>query len=126
MDRTDLIIKNGEVLTRDGLRRVAIAIQGEKIIAVDTECNLPRGAEEIDAGGRVVIPGFIDTHVHFREPGYTHKENWESGSKAAAGGGVTMVVADYYHCVEDYFETFVRIYDEHFSQQNGFWRPYVE
>ena len=33
---------------------------------------------------------------------------------------------DYYHCVEDYFETFVTIYDEHFSRQYGFWRPYVE
>jgi len=33
---------------------------------------------------------------------------------------------DYYRCVEDYFETFVRIYDEHFSRQYGFWRPYVE
>ena len=93
MDRVGLVIKNGEVLTREGLRRVAIAVQNEKIVAIDTEHNLPKGVEEIDATGKIVIPGFIDTHVHFREPGYTHKEDWESGSKAAAGGGVTMVVA---------------------------------
>jgi hypothetical protein len=34
--------------------------------------------------------------------------------------------SDYYHCVEDYFDTFVRIYDDHFSRQYGFWRPYLE
>lgn len=93
MDRVDLLIKNGEVLTPEGLRRVGIAVLDERIMAVDVEQNLPPGVEEIDAAGKVIIPGFIDSHVHFREPGFTEKEDWETGSKAAAAGGVTMVVA---------------------------------
>lgn len=92
MNVVDLLIKNGEVLTPDGLKRAGIAIQGERILAVDMEQNLPSGAEEIDGDGKVIIPGFIDSHVHFREPGFTYKEDWETGSRAAAAGGVTMVV----------------------------------
>ncbi len=92
MSTADLVVKNGEVLTPGGLRRAGIAVQGGRIAAVDLEGNLPSASEEIDASGKVVIPGFIDSHVHFREPGYTYKEDWETGSKAAAAGGVTMVV----------------------------------
>jgi dihydroorotase len=50
-----------------------------------------RGAEEFDAAGLVVCPGFIDMHVHLREPGFEHAENIESGSRAAAAGGFTSV-----------------------------------
>ena len=46
----------------------------------------------MDANGHVALPGAIDTHVHFREPGFEHKETWASGTTAAAAGGVTMVV----------------------------------
>ncbi len=92
MNTIDLVIKNGDVLTPQGLKRMGVAVHEGRIFAMDIEQNLPKGAEEIDASGKVLIPGFIDTHVHFREPGYTYKEDWESGSKAAAAGGVTMVV----------------------------------
>ncbi|MEY3481847.1 MAG: Dihydroorotase, partial [Verrucomicrobiota bacterium] len=51
------------------------------------------GAEEIDARGLVVCPGFIDMHVHLREPGHGAKETIETGTKAAAAGGFTSVVA---------------------------------
>lgn len=51
-----------------------------------------RAEERIDARGRLVLPGAIDAHVHFRDPGATHKEDWESGSTSAAAGGVTTVV----------------------------------
>jgi dihydroorotase len=51
-----------------------------------------RAEESIDARGLIVLPGAIDVHVHFRDPGFTHKEDWESGSISAAFGGVTTVV----------------------------------
>lgn len=51
-----------------------------------------RAEERIDARGRLILPGAIDAHVHFRDPGATYKEDWESGSVSAAAGGVTTVV----------------------------------
>ena len=50
------------------------------------------GAQVIDASGKVVAPGLVDIHVHFREPGQTHKEDIHTGSLAAAAGGFTTVV----------------------------------
>src|SRR5204863_48756 len=49
-------------------------------------------AQIIDAGRKLVLPGAIDSHVHFRQPGYEHKEDWSSGTTAAAFGGVTTVL----------------------------------
>lgn len=51
------------------------------------------GAERLDAGGKLLCPGLVDLHVHFREPGQTHKENIETGSMAAVAGGFTSVCA---------------------------------
>ncbi|WP_232700328.1 dihydroorotase [Halobacterium wangiae] len=50
------------------------------------------GDELVDASGKLLLPGMIDVHVHFRQPGYGHKETWASGSRSAAAGGVTTVV----------------------------------
>ena len=69
-----------DILIDDG----RIAALGKGLAAED--------AEVIDAGGKVVAPGLIDLHVHFREPGLTYKEDIASGSRAAARGGVTTVV----------------------------------
>ena len=60
---------------------------GEKLKVKDKDDRI------IDARGMVVMPGLVDLHVHFRDPGQTEKEDIESGSKAAARGGVTTVVA---------------------------------
>ena len=58
-------------------------------------CAIPaekmRGASVVNATGHLLLPGVIDTHVHFREPGLTHKATWGSESRAAAAGGVTFV-----------------------------------
>lgn len=66
-----------------------IRIEGETIVAIDSGLD---GSPTVDLAGRQVLPGAIDVHVHFREPGATHKESWQSGTQAAAAGGVTTVI----------------------------------
>ena len=69
-----------------------VRIAGERVAALDE--NLPPGADEqvVDATDRLLLPGMIDVHVHFRQPGDPHKETWVTGSRSAAAGGVTTVV----------------------------------
>ncbi len=87
-----LLIKNGRVIDpatgRDGIADVLI--DGATIAAVREDIEAD-GAEELDATGLVVAPGFIDIHVHLREPGITHAETIETGARAAAAGGFTRV-----------------------------------
>jgi dihydroorotase len=77
----------------DGRHR-DVRIDGERIDAVAEAGTLDAGADEraIDAAGKRLLPGMIDVHVHFRQPGFGHKETWTTGSKSAAAGGVTTVV----------------------------------
>ncbi|HKD20411.1 MAG TPA: dihydroorotase [Rhizomicrobium sp.] len=89
-DRFDLLIKNGTVATPSGIAEAAVGVVGGRIAAVGA---LPgaSAAEVFDAKGLHVLPGAIDSQVHFREPGNEHKEDLESGSRAAVLGGVTAV-----------------------------------
>jgi len=66
-----------------------VRVDGESIAEVGT--GLDDDGETIDADGKLLLPGMIDAHVHFREPGFPHKETWRTGSKSAAAGGVTTV-----------------------------------
>jgi len=75
----------------DGRRR-DIRITDGSITAVEQSLALREDEVLLDAAGRTLMPGAIDVHVHFREPGYEHKETFHSGSRAAAAGGVTTVV----------------------------------
>ncbi len=75
----------------DGRRR-DIRITDGSIAAVEQSLALREDEKLLDAAGRTLMPGAIDVHVHFREPGYEHKETFHSGSRAAAAGGVTTVV----------------------------------
>jgi len=86
----DLLIRNGILVNHDGEGRRDIAILGGKIAAIGDLARADAG-EIIDATGLHVLPGVIDTQVHFREPGLTHKEDLETGSRAAVLGGVTAV-----------------------------------
>ena len=84
----DLLIRGGEVVTPDGVRRADIAVENEKIVEVAPE--LSGGSREtIDATGLHVFPGLIDPHVHFNEPGRTEWEGFATGSSALAAGGGT-------------------------------------
>lgn len=85
----DLVVKNGRVYTAAGLKSIDIWIKEGKVVALG---GPHRAEEKIDAKGMLVLPGAIDAHVHFRDPGLTHKEDWESGSISAAAGGVTTVI----------------------------------
>lgn len=89
-----MIIKNGRVMDPStGFDKVTdILIEDGKIKKVGKIEDFNEN-QVIDAGGLIVAPGLIDVHVHFREPGQTHKEDIISGSKAAAAGGFTTVVA---------------------------------
>ncbi|MDP7386528.1 MAG: amidohydrolase family protein, partial [Nitrospinota bacterium] len=91
MEAVDIVIKSGTVILSEGPARAGIAIQGERIVAVAEESSLPEAREVIDVPGKIVLPGIIDLHVHFREPGMTHKEDFTTGSRAAVAGGVTTV-----------------------------------
>jgi allantoinase len=92
MQPVDILIKNAKVVSPDSTIDACIAIRGETIVAVGAEEAMPHAKQVIDAGGKYVIPGAIDSHVHFRTPGYEYKEDWYTGTGAAARGGVTTVL----------------------------------
>ena len=87
----DLIIHGGKVVSDQSVIEASVAIRGETIVAVGADDAMPPAQARFDATGLHVLPGAIDSHVHFRDPGYAHKEDWGSGSAAAACGGVTTV-----------------------------------
>jgi len=91
MTNADLVIRNGTVVTDSGAFPASVAIKDGAILAIGADEAMPPARETLDATGLHVLPGAIDVHVHFREPGYTHKEDWETGTAAAACGGVTTV-----------------------------------
>ncbi|PSQ26160.1 dihydroorotase [Halobacteriales archaeon QS_9_67_15] len=75
----------------DGRRR-DVRVSGETVAAVGDDVDAREGERVVDATGKRLLPGMIDAHVHFREPGDSHKETWTTGSRSAAAGGVTTVV----------------------------------
>jgi len=89
----DLVVRNGTVVTSNRRREVDIGVIDGRIASISRRGGLSStGDEEIDATGRYVLPGVIDGHVHFREPGLEYKEDWLTGSRAAVMGGVTTVL----------------------------------
>jgi dihydroorotase len=88
--RFDLVLRGGTVVNHDGTGCRDVGVMDGKIVRIGT---IPAGAaeEEIDCTGLHVLPGVIDSQVHFREPGATHKEDLAAGSKGAVLGGVTAV-----------------------------------
>jgi dihydroorotase len=88
--RHDLVLKNATVVNHDGVGRRDIAVRHGRIAGIGS-FEPSHAAETIDCTGLHVLPGVIDAHVHFREPGAEHKEDFETGSRAALAGGVTAV-----------------------------------
>lgn len=90
MSAFDLIVRGGTVVNHAGRGEADIGVRGGKFAAIG-DLKTASAGEVIDAKGLHVLPGVIDTQVHFREPGKTYKEDLESGSRAAALGGVVAV-----------------------------------
>lgn len=86
----DLILKGGTVVNQDGVGVRDVGVRAGRIAAIGS-IEAGRAGEVIDAKGLHVLPGVIDTQVHFREPGLVHKEDLETGSRSAVLGGVTAV-----------------------------------
>ena len=97
-----LLIKNGRVVdpVTNTDRKLDVLVDGAVITEVEQQidpeaCREKYGTDDvcvIDAEGLVVAPGLVDTHVHFRDPGFTYKEDIETGAEAAAYGGFTTVI----------------------------------
>ena len=83
------LIKNAFLVEESGAFFSDVLVRDGKIAAIGK--NLSGVGEVIDAGGLTLLPAFVDLHCHFRDPGYTHKEDIESGCRAAAKGGYTAV-----------------------------------
>ena len=89
----DLLIAGGTVLdpVSGETTRADVLVLDGRIAEMGERLDAPDGAQTLDATGRLVSPGWMDMHVHFREPGQEHKETVETGARAAAAGGFTAV-----------------------------------
>lgn len=88
----DVLVRRGRVVVEDGIEVRSIAILDGRVAALISGGEEPPAREVVEAANHLVLPGIVNSHVHFREPGLTHKEDFASGSLAAAAGGVTTVM----------------------------------
>jgi len=94
MDRgcVDLVIKNAQLLMESGLVRGGIGVSSGVVKIIATDEHLPDADTTIDAKGYILMPGLIDGHAHIHDPNMLSHESFQSGSRAAAGGGVTTFI----------------------------------
>lgn len=91
MRTNSILIRNGMLVSSQGIKQRDIRINDSKITEIGAGIQPTADELLIDASGKHIFPGLIDTHVHFREPGYAHKATWKTESAAAVAGGVTTV-----------------------------------
>jgi allantoinase len=87
--RVELALRNGIIVTPHSTYRATIGIEQGRIVAIGD--NSIEAVENIDLGGKYVLPGLIDAHTHFRDPGFPELEDFTTGTRAAAKGGITLV-----------------------------------
>lgn len=87
-----LLIKNGTVLQQGQWQQCDLLVDQDTVIDIQQEIDASQATEVIDAQNKYILPGFIDVHVHWREPGFTYKETIAHASKAAARGGFTTAM----------------------------------
>jgi dihydroorotase (multifunctional complex type) len=92
MSDVDLVVSGGKVFFKNMLHDGGVAVDDGKIKAVGKDGRLPSAQERLNVGGRIICPGLIDSHVHLRDMGYSYKEDFRSGTLAAAAGGFTTVL----------------------------------
>ncbi|WP_131194573.1 dihydroorotase [Lichenihabitans psoromatis] len=88
----DLVLRGGTVVEATGRARVDLAIRDGRIAAQLRPGEPAEATMVLDMSGRLLLPGLVDAHAHLREPGLTHKEDFASGTQAAAAGGVTTIL----------------------------------
>ncbi|XVV10577.1 allantoinase AllB [Actinoplanes sp. CA-131856] len=88
----DLVLRSRRVVTGHGVRPAAVAVEAGRIVGVDDYDQVYDAAIDTDLGGTALLPGLVDTHVHVNEPGRTEWEGFASATRAAAAGGVTVIV----------------------------------
>ena len=92
MTTRPIAIRAERILTPDGWRAGAVLVRAGRIEAVVDAGAVPAEAEIHEAGAAVVTPGVVDTHVHLNDPGRSAWEGFETGTRAAAAGGITTLV----------------------------------
>lgn len=85
-----ILVKNGNIVIDNKLVKKDILVNGDLIVAI--EDTIDKDCEIIDCKGALLMPGAVDVHVHFREPGFTNKETIKTGTLSAAKGGITTVM----------------------------------
>ncbi len=88
----DTILHNAKVYTDRGLIEAGIAIENSHIVKIAKKTNLPKASTQINLKGNIALPGLIDSHVHLRDQQMSYREDFTSGTSAAAAGGITTVV----------------------------------
>ena len=91
-ERFDLIVRGGTVVTRSGRAPLEVCVRDGRVAALHAHGRGAEAVQALDAGGLLVLPGMVDTHVHFMDPGDTTREDFPTGSAAAAISGVTSVI----------------------------------
>jgi D-hydantoinase len=86
------VIRGGKVVTPKGIVKADLAIEEGKIVAIAKSQHLPKADREIDVGGRYILPGGVDAHAHIYDPKYVYREDFKTGTTAAAAGGVTTII----------------------------------
>ncbi|WFS63373.1 allantoinase AllB [Pseudodesulfovibrio thermohalotolerans] len=86
----DLVLKNARLVTEDAVRDTTVGVTAGRIAEIAAPGAPLEGTRTLDCSGKLVLPGLIDLHVHFNEPGMTRREDYFTGSSAAAAGGVTL------------------------------------
>ena len=89
----DIVIENGQVVLPSGVVSAGIAVDKEKIVAIAKDEDLPQSDKVIDAKGNYVIPGLVDSHVHYGWPAPELGKNLRDETQAFASGGVTTALS---------------------------------
>lgn len=92
MPDVDIVIKNGKIATPHGIFEAGVAIDNGKILLIAKNAHLLHATQILDARGNILLPGVIDGHIHCEDPGFPQREDFETTTCAAVGGGVTTVI----------------------------------
>lgn len=87
-----LVFTNGRLVTPRAIEEGQLVVENGRVTAVGPNLSRPKGAEIIDVGGLLILPGIIDAHVHLRDFNHSHREELETATRAAAVGGITTVI----------------------------------